>query len=616
MAPQLAAAACLLAASQAPALISPHFTPVHLVEQSEGILVLRLGPAESKKRIPVAAGRALKGKKPAQAPTLDLSRTAEPHVQALLRALEGQEPRLALLFYGRYREEGPDEEPEEGGGSDGLLHVRGLWFRLGAREPGVWMVDVVDERLQSCWAGSTDMLLRVADYVLTDPDPWVPVRTLASWAGKTQVANVAGAVGGVRAVDLAGDGRLCLHVLSAAGDRLFRWDGTQQGFAELAGKLGLGAASRAAAWGDFNADSRLDLASWDGAALRLWLQAADGTFQARDSRIPLKEGCIGLAALDVGAEGRAGLLVSTAQAPIVVWPREDGSFQKQANPAAPGGEALGEARPCLVADFDGDRVADLLQPFAQDTLFYKGKAPGRFAPPRRCGVATGPGPAEGFVGDFDADGLLDVFVGAEQRCFVWQNRGGSFEEALGYSGEAAYISKPQAIGGSTGDVNNDGRQDVLILYAARCPQIFFNRGFRSFGHSHALDLAEQQLLPPAAEGQQAGLLADLDGDGGQDMALVLAGGETWVFFREVQRGPALCLRVALAPGGYAGPLTVTGWSGPRCLGAWNVAPGVAEAFFGQFDPGPVRVRWQLPGGEPQEKQIIVESDPVRFVIRP
>ena len=272
-----------------------------------------------------------------------------------------------------------------------------------------------------------------------------------------------------------------------------------------------------------------------------------------------------------------------------------------------------------MADLDGDHVADVLQPFAKGALLYKGTKPGGFARPRRCGnVGTGKGAAGAFLGDYDADGLLDVFVAAEERCGLWHNRGGGrFEDAFGFTGELPYISKPNAIGGMTGDINNDGRQDILILYSDRPPQLFFNRGFRSFGHSHMLDLAEKRLLPAAGKGQQAGLLADLNGDGGQDMALVLKNGELWVFFRDVDDAPGLCLRAALPPSGpFTGPVSVTGWSGQRCLGAWNVVRGTSEAFLGMLDAGPCRVRWQFPGRRAQEKEVVVEDAPVRFGLRP
>jgi hypothetical protein len=156
----------------------------------------------------------------------------------------------------------------------------------------------------------------------------------------------------------------------------------------------------------------------------------------------------------------------------------------------------------------------------------------------------------------------------------------------------------------------------LIAYGAMSPQLFFNRGYRSFGHAHTLDLAERQLLPAAERGQQSACLGDFDGDGAQDMALALNNGEIWIFFRENDDREARSAVAVLPVGGqYEGPATVTGWIGKRCLGAWNVSPGVRQAFFGRRDAGPVTLKWRLPGGEEQQKEVVVEKETVRVEIK-
>ena len=170
---------------------------------------------------------------------------------------------------------------------------------------------------------------------------------------------------------------------------------------------------------------------------------------------------------------------------------------------------------------------------------------------------------------------------------LWQNEGGGkFAETLRLSGEIEYRSKSGGIECQVGDINNDGRQDALIAYAAMTPQLFFNRGFRSFGHAHTLDLGEQHLLEVAEQGQQSACLGDFDGDGAQDMVLALNNGEIWAFFRENDDHEARSVVAALpVTGQYKGPVAVTGWMGKRCLGAWNVLPGVSQAFFGRMDAG-------------------------------
>ena len=104
-------------------------------------------------------------------------------------------------------------------------------------------------------------------------------------------------------------------------------------------------------------------------------------------------------------------------------------------------------------------------------------------------------------------------------------------------------------------------------------------------------------------------------DGAQDMALVLKNGEVWVLFRKIdQDAPPLGVRVAHPGRGLSDPVKVVGWEGKRCLGAWNVRPGIPDVLFGAWEPGPLRLRWRLPGAEPQEKQIVVEQGVARFVL--
>ena len=169
---------------------------------------------------------------------------------------------------------------------------------------------------------------------------------------------------------------------------------------------------------------------------------------------------------------------------------------------------------------------------------------------------------------------------------------------------------------------------MLLVYSAgegdKRPLIFFNRGFRSTGHCHMIDLHEREddlakeLYPGVLNGQQAGLFADLDGDGSQEMVLALVNGEVWIFRRgfvaegQLTNEAGLCLSVALSSALH-GPVAVTGWSGKRCLGAWNLTPGTA-AFFGFRGAATCTLKWKLSDGKVQSKEITVESRPARFTV--
>ncbi len=651
--------ACLFAgASAATAKINPNFTPIHLANQSKLILQLKLSGAEKDGMLTSELADVLKhekDKKPTAAPLFDLKDTREEIAADFRARVKAGANGPALLFTGEYNEEGAaGGGMGEGGLPEGMLHVGGRWYTLRRGDGDTWEVLEISDDLQATWAGSSDMLRRVTRYVLTDPNPDVPCVVGAQWANYLTLGKAAGKVYGVRAVDVKGDGRAWLHVLCEAGDRVFlcaKQGGDKRSVEDATAALKLNAKSRAAAWGDFNGDGRIDLASWDGGGLCFSLQGEDGTFAAKNADVKLAE-CTALAVVGVGERMVAGLLVSGSSAPILVAPAAGGGFEAKPIAAWAGAE-LGAVHPCLVADFDGDEIADVLQPFERGALLYRGVKPGEFrAPDVQRQVGTGKGHADTCVGDYDHDGHFDVFVAAEQGCGLWHNDGkGNFAEVLHFSGEIAYISKPDARSGMTCDINNDGRQDVFITYVNILPQIFFNRGFHSYGHAHEVDLQEHEddLFPrdeTADEekneyriGQQAGAVCDFDGDGAQDMVFVVEhlvrprvqypakpgpwaeakrNGEMLVYWRDSDYAEPLCLRVALPAGGPAGPVRVMGWLGEgekaRCLGAWNVAQGTPGAFFGQLDAGTVNVRWQLPGKERQEKSIDVEDKPERIKI--
>ena len=615
----LVAIAAMLCAATAHAMINPHFTPIHLVKQAALIVSVDLKQGKAKDQYTATIREVLKGKTELKALRLDLSKAINAqHADALRDLAAAAKP--ALFFVGEFAEEASGQGGERPK-NRGFLHVSGQWAEFDGGQNGDWTLNQIDAKGQGVWAGGTDMLRRAVDYIIQDDDPEVPVTDGASWSSDPQkIATLSGKIRAVRPIDLAGDGKLLLFVAGDQGDHLLACDPKSRKFTDITAARRLQSKSQAYAWGDFDGKGRLDLISFDGKTLSLHAQQADGTFQARplDLAGALDNGCIGLTALDCGTKGYSGLLVSTKSFPVLV------SFAAGGKPslttlAVTGTDLkkLGSAGPCLVADFDGDGVADVLEPFAAGSVLFRGLATGKFASGVACAVQLGTGQSGACVADFDGDGRFDVLCASTDGVRLWQNEGdGKFTETLNLSGEIAYISKPGGIECMVGDINNDGRQDAMIAYAAMSPQLFFNRGYRSFGHAHTLDLAERQLLPVAEQGQQSACLGDFDGDGAQDMALALTNGEIWIFFRENDDHEARSVVAALPVGGqYKGPVAVTGWIGKRCLGAWNVVPGASQAFFGRRDAGPVTLKWRLPGGKEQQKEVVVEKATARVEIK-
>jgi len=604
----------LFAGGRARAIINPNFTPVHLVSDAKLILQLKPGKPGAKGEATFSVVGCLKGKAPAKAPAIDLAAVEKAQAEGIRNLLAAVGDGPALLFVGEFPE-GDDGEIKR----IGYLHVGGAWFRLADAGGGDWKLEYRSGWMEATWAGGTDMLLRAVHYVLTDHHPDVPVDSGTGWKDPVGFGKIEGKVHGLQAVDLGGDGRLVLFAAAEAGDRVWRFDPKKETLAEITAELKLTSKSGCAAWGDFNADERLDLASWDGKAMTLWAQGEDGAFAAGTLKLekPLPEGVIGLAALDAG--GTVGLLVSTAGDPLLLK-RRDAAWTARALVPLKGKEMPdpGKVAACLVADFDGDAIPDVLRPGANCSFLYRGKGAGAFAPPAVSSVAIGEGRGGACLGDYDMDGRLDVFTASEGGCQIWHNFGGGrFGGTRHLSGEIRYIAKPMCFAGQACDINNDGRQDVFILYQNRGPHFFFSRGFRSFGHAHGLDLQDQQILPLASEGQQAGVVADIDGDGSQDMVLVLKNGEMHFLLNDMEPDEALGVRAVLAGTSPAGPVTVTAWSEKRCLGGWSVSPGAPGAFFGCYEPGEIVLAWRLPGAkEARKKKFVVEDKLLRFAIKP
>jgi len=595
------------------ALINPNFTPVDLVQQSDVILIVEFGPIENN-RCTCTVKKVLRGKMAAKTTTLDLSKAMnETEAKRLTRHIttSGKEPGVFLM--GKYVE----GEGEGEGEKKAFLHVRGKWIDVREEGGDVWKPNKLDTRMESCWAGGTDMLLRAVDYILTDEAAHVPSKVAASWSGIRKVGQVGGAVTFSGPVDLDGNGKPYLFVTSSKGDRLFHYRGGA--LKDVTAEKKLRSRSRVSAWIDWNGDGKVDLVSWDGSSFSLHLQGRNGAIE-QTRTVPAeapRQGCIGLSVLGVKQNGRPGLLVSTRGAPMLLAPGSLPRKPRKLVETDPPAGNLGRPAACLVADFDGDSFPDVIQPFEKGSLFYRGKGPGRFDAPVRCAVALGKNGADACTGDFDADGTLDLLTTGGEGCEIWQNIGeGKFVPQKRLSGEIAYISKSDGIACQACDVNNDGRQDIFIAYKSMGAQLFFNRGFRSTGHAHGLDLADRGLLEPAEKGQQTGCIADFNADGAQDMVLVLKQGDTYVFWRDTKEASPLAARVDLSPSGScSGPLTVTGWLDTRCLGAWNVVPGTSTGFVGLMEAGPRTIKWRLPGGKPREKKLVVEDQAVRFLIK-
>jgi hypothetical protein len=608
LAPILATAVALLTAQPAWAYIDPYFTPVIMTRQSDIILHLQVESVKDMQAT-FTVVEALKGKTDQKTISLDLSKVAVKEQREFLeKKLKDIGKMPVLMFYGSFqRDQGSEKE------AVAFLHVEDGWAACFTKD-GKWIFDGMDQKMAGTYQGSTDMLLRAVKYILGDEGADMPVREDIAWDGEpVKFAQIDGKVRAALPVDLAGTGKTSLYIACENGDRIFEYDAAaKEKFVDVTARYGLSAKSKLVAFGDFNGDGKVDIASWDGSALTVYLQSADGKFapDAKLAKDDLKEEPYALAACDSGKDGKSALVIGAGDKVLFYVPG-DKPTALQADAALL--KDLGKAQLCLVADFDGDGLPDVLAVFAKGSLMYKGKAAGAFEPAKACAIAAGEGQVSPCLGDFDADGLPDLLICGKESTSFWQNNGKlEFQERLKQTGEFAYKAFTNLVCGSACDFNGDGRQDLALFYVDSAPHLFFNRGFRSFGHANTIDISSGGVLPEASEGQQAGCMADFAGDGGHELVMVLPKGQAYTLSRQTTEGS--WAKVALSPkAGFAGPVNVTGYLGDRCLGSWPVAPG-SDGFFAIPGKATLTLKWTIPGGKAPPKDLPLEGKPVFYAV--
>ena len=179
------------------------------------------------------------------------------------------------------------------------------------------------------------------------------------------------------------------------------------------------------------------------------------------------------------------------------------------------------------ADYDGDARTDLfVTNFAADTnTLYRNVAGGQF---RDATVMTGLATVTAFVGwgaeflDFDLDGWPDIFVAnghvapsvndagigeafAQPRLLFWNRGDGKFHPISTRAGSAFSASHPSR-GAATGDLDNDGHLEIVVVNVGQSPSLLQDRSERS-----ANWLAVQALARSGSDAIGAQVTVRVDG---------------------------------------------------------------------------------------------------------
>ena len=218
--------------------------------------------------------------------------------------------------------------------------------------------------------------------------------------------------------------------------------------------------------GDFNNDGIPDIITGNnggGYGVSVNLGIGDGRFRNPLNSAP-GVGTFDMAVGDFNGDGKldvalGGYVSSTQEVVQIELGKGDGTFTTgQTINMAPNLNATG----ITTGDFDGDGKLDLavISNTANQVYFYKGSGTGTFTSSASVTVGTSPWTLTGIrVGDFNADGKIDLVVSNYKGLFVLWNNGGNFSFTLAKVGSSNY-----GIGATPVDINQDGFTDLLVVY--------------------------------------------------------------------------------------------------------------------------------------------------------
>lgn len=279
-----------------------------------------------------------------------------------------------------------------------------------------------------------------------------------------------------------------------------------------------------ATFADYDNDGWLDLFVIGGEGRgHLFRNRGDGTFLEVTPKAGVGDvrGARKALFVDLDHDGDLDLFL-VGNGPRTVYRNNlDGTFTEAS--AALGLAGMGDARDAAFGDFDGDGRIDIFvaSEHGSDILFHNGGAQGFSDVTGTSGLASGGGSIAVAVGDYNNDGLLDLFVASANggEPALWLNKGdGTFNRDRQSSGALQALRSASGLAATFVDYNNDGWLDLVVGSTSK---VFL---FRNDGTGKFVDKSVLIPDPVRVAGSSAIAVTDVDDDGDEDLVLIDAAG--------------------------------------------------------------------------------------------
>jgi|GEM_PF-3555954 len=319
--------------------------------------------------------------------------------------------------------------------------------------------------------------------------------------------------------DYNGDGKLDLVLSDVYNSQLVLFQGDGAGHFTIVSYIQLGLYGQqnplGAYAGDFNHDGKLDILTfcspYSGGAAQVLYGDGKGGF----SKGPAYSGSTSTTVVltqfvDVNGDGIPDILGRQGSDVYFLPGQSDGTFgaaQKDIGAISNNQNLLG------VADLNGDGKVDLIAQAPAGVSITLGKGAGVFGSPQTISAGN-TYPYLMASGDFNGDGVPDIALGVPGGIeFIYGTASGNFASS-GIADSGGSIMNIFA-----GDFNGDGRNELAVLQPGSSTTAATVRTMLNDGAGNLTQGPSTSLGTFSPGSVASGIVADLDGDGRQDLVL-------------------------------------------------------------------------------------------------